>query len=84
MPKTVTGADDEDVQGLKKGALDLNLISLFPPTYKGRKNGLRVDLAEAIAGLKPVSSSRLGVLPPSTFSGAQADSDIDIPPISRR
>ncbi|KXX74213.1 Alpha-L-arabinofuranosidase A [Madurella mycetomatis] len=42
-----------DVAELKKGALDLNLISLFPPTYKGRKNGLRVDLAEAIAELKP-------------------------------
>ncbi|EKJ69705.1 hypothetical protein FPSE_10119 [Fusarium pseudograminearum CS3096] len=35
------------------GALDFNLISLFPPTYKGRKNGLRVDLAEALEGLHP-------------------------------
>ncbi|KAI0090435.1 glycoside hydrolase superfamily [Irpex rosettiformis] len=30
-----------------------NLISLFPPTYKNRTNGLRIDLAEAIADLKP-------------------------------
>ncbi|KAK2811992.1 hypothetical protein FQN50_001700 [Emmonsiellopsis sp. PD_5] len=36
-----------------KGPLDFNLISLFPPTYKGRKNGLRVDLAEALAELHP-------------------------------
>lgn len=34
--------------------LDLDLISLFPQhTYKGRKNGLRKDLAEAIAALNP-------------------------------
>ncbi|KAK5684519.1 hypothetical protein LTS10_004389 [Elasticomyces elasticus] len=35
------------------GALDFNLISLFPPTYKGRKNGLRIDIAEALAGMNP-------------------------------
>jgi len=37
------------------GTLDFNLISLFPPTYKDRKNGLRVDIAEALADLNPVS-----------------------------
>lgn len=41
------------LQGAKDGSLDFNLISLFPPTYKGRKNGLRVDLAEAIEGFHP-------------------------------
>ena len=47
-----------------KGAkeLDLNLISLFPPTWKGRKNGLRVDLAEAFAALNPVSFAPSGVV----------------------
>jgi alpha-N-arabinofuranosidase len=34
-------------------ALDFNLISLFPPTYKGRKNGLRIDIAEALADMNP-------------------------------
>ncbi|CUA67371.1 putative alpha-L-arabinofuranosidase A [Rhizoctonia solani] len=29
------------------------LFSLFPPTYKGRANGMRVDLAEALAATKP-------------------------------
>ncbi|KAH7338763.1 glycoside hydrolase [Rhizoctonia solani] len=29
------------------------LFSLFPPTYKNRKNGMRIDLAEALAGTKP-------------------------------
>ncbi|KAF2396417.1 glycoside hydrolase [Trichodelitschia bisporula] len=33
--------------------LYFQLISLFPETYKGRKNGLRKDLAEAFADLKP-------------------------------
>jgi alpha-N-arabinofuranosidase len=34
-------------------SLDFNLISLFPPTYKGRKNGLRIDIAEALEELHP-------------------------------
>ncbi|KAK8121262.1 alpha-L-arabinofuranosidase [Apiospora kogelbergensis] len=42
-----------DAAGAKDGSLDFNLISLFPPTYKGRKNGLRIDLAEAIKGFHP-------------------------------
>ncbi|KAG8726416.1 hypothetical protein FRC11_000175, partial [Ceratobasidium sp. 423] len=29
------------------------LFSLFPPTYKGRENGMRIDLAEALAAIKP-------------------------------
>ena len=36
-----------------KGPLDFNLLSLFPPTYNNRPNGLRVDLMEAMDGLKP-------------------------------
>ncbi|KAK3391644.1 glycoside hydrolase superfamily [Sordaria brevicollis] len=42
-----------DAAGAKDGSLDFNLISLFPPTYKNRPNGLRVDLMEALAALKP-------------------------------
>ncbi|KAF2003937.1 glycoside hydrolase family 51 protein [Amniculicola lignicola CBS 123094] len=42
-----------DPAGVSGGSLDFNLISLFPPTYKGRENGLRVDLAEAFAALDP-------------------------------
>ena len=33
------------------GSLNFELLSLFPPTYKDRKNGLRVDLMEALGGL---------------------------------
>ncbi|KAK0669942.1 family 51 putative glycoside hydrolase [Cercophora samala] len=42
-----------DAEGAKDGSLDLNLISLFPPTFKGRKNGLRIDLAQTMVELKP-------------------------------
>ena len=36
------------------GTLDLDMISLFPKdTFKGRKNGLRNDLGEAIAAIHP-------------------------------
>ena len=36
------------------GTLDLDLISLFPQkTFKGHKNGLRADLAQTLADLKP-------------------------------
>lgn len=36
------------------GEVLLDMVSLFPQdTYKGRKNGLRKDLAEALEGLKP-------------------------------
>ncbi|MDD2601180.1 MAG: alpha-L-arabinofuranosidase C-terminal domain-containing protein [Kiritimatiellae bacterium] len=39
-----------------KGALCLDMISLFPAkTYKNRANGLRADLAGAIADLKPAT-----------------------------
>ena len=42
-----------DPAGLGGGSLDFNLISLFPPTYKDRKNGLRPDIMEALKGFHP-------------------------------
>lgn len=35
------------------GPLNFNLISLFPPTYNNRPNGMRADLMEALKGLAP-------------------------------
>lgn len=35
------------------GPVNFNLLSLFPPTYNNRPNGLRIDLMDAMAGLKP-------------------------------
>jgi alpha-N-arabinofuranosidase len=35
------------------GSLWLNLVSLFPPTYKDRVNGNRIDLMEKLADMHP-------------------------------
>ncbi|KAI1091773.1 glycoside hydrolase family 51 protein [Rostrohypoxylon terebratum] len=42
-----------DASGAQNSSLDFNLISLFPPTYKGRKNGMRIDIADALEQLHP-------------------------------
>lgn len=36
-----------------KGAVTLDVVSLFPPTFKNRPNGLRPDLAEMLYNLHP-------------------------------
>ncbi len=35
------------------GTFALDVVSLFPPTYKGRENGCRIDLAELLEALHP-------------------------------
>lgn len=35
------------------GKFWLSLVSLFPPTYKDRPNGFRIDLMEKLAAMKP-------------------------------
>jgi alpha-N-arabinofuranosidase len=35
------------------GKLWVDLVSLFPPTYKNRENGNRIDLMELLAGMHP-------------------------------
>ncbi len=35
------------------GTLWIDLVSVFPPTYKNRENGNRVDLMEMLAGIHP-------------------------------
>ncbi len=37
----------------KPGTVCLDMVSLFPPTYKNRPNGCRKDLAEKLADLQP-------------------------------
>lgn len=37
----------------KAGILLFDMVSLFPPTYKNRENGCRIDLAEKLEALKP-------------------------------
>lgn len=35
------------------GELSLDVVSLFPPTYNGRENGCRIDLAEKLEAMNP-------------------------------
>ncbi len=35
------------------GTLWIDLVSVFPPTYKNRQNGNRIDLMEKLAGMHP-------------------------------
>ena len=37
----------------RPGTVWLNLVSLFPPTYKNRPNGFRPDLMQKLADMKP-------------------------------
>jgi alpha-L-arabinofuranosidase len=37
----------------KPATLWLQLVSLFPPTYKGRPNGNRIDIMEKLAAMRP-------------------------------
>ncbi|HEY2882294.1 MAG TPA: alpha-L-arabinofuranosidase C-terminal domain-containing protein, partial [Pirellulales bacterium] len=39
--------------GDNNGSIWFNLVSLFPPTYKNRANGMRVDIMEKLAGMQP-------------------------------
>jgi len=42
------------IEPMGQGSIHLDMVSLFPRhTFKGRKNGLRADLAQAIADLHP-------------------------------
>ena len=35
------------------GTFQLDVVSLFPPTFKGRENGMRPDLAHMLADMRP-------------------------------
>lgn len=41
------------LKGSVPGTVMLDMVSLFPPTYKGRDNGCRIDLAEKLEAMKP-------------------------------
>lgn len=56
--KLVPSRDDAKARvvilGNARGGFALDMISLFPAnTFRGRKNGLRADIAQAIADLRP-------------------------------
>jgi alpha-L-arabinofuranosidase len=51
---TATGSTTEGRLALTtQGAQLLDMVSLFPPTWKDRDNGMRADLAELVADLAP-------------------------------
>lgn len=54
--KAASSADNAvlAVEPLTAGGIDVDMVSLFPEnTFKGRKNGLRADLAQTIADIHP-------------------------------
>ncbi|MBS1565142.1 MAG: alpha-L-arabinofuranosidase, partial [Bacteroidetes bacterium] len=55
LTATADAADARlELQPLSAGKLGLDMVSLFPQnTFKGRKNGLRADLAQVIADIHP-------------------------------
>lgn len=53
---TATGDDGHGyfaLRGSKTGVIYLDVVSLFPPTFKDRPNGCRPDLAQMLADLHP-------------------------------
>jgi len=51
-----TGSDGKAsfrLTGDKAGTLSLDMVSLFPPTYKNRENGCRPDLVKMLADMHP-------------------------------
>lgn len=53
---TATGTDAAGflaLRGNTKGTIVLDVVSLFPPTFKNRPNGCRPDLAQKLADLHP-------------------------------
>ncbi|WP_114783354.1 alpha-L-arabinofuranosidase C-terminal domain-containing protein [Botryobacter ruber] len=54
VPATTASDARLELEPLAAGRLALDMVSLFPQnTFKGRKNGLRADLAQTIADLQP-------------------------------
>ena len=43
------------ISAAAKGTVNFNLVSLFPPTYKNRPNGDRIDISQLLADQKPTS-----------------------------
>lgn len=58
LTATIKATDSDDSGQLllltgNNGRLDLDVVSLFPPTWKDRVNGLRPDLAQLLCDTKP-------------------------------
>ena len=55
--RTGAGTESQDTRFVistgGKGTVWLNLVSLFPPTYRNRSHGNRIDLMQKLADMKP-------------------------------
>jgi len=52
-PVTPTAAARFVIAAASTGTLNFSLVSLFPPTYKERANGNRMDIMQLLADMKP-------------------------------
>ena len=55
---TITATDNDpkanfELLANEPGTFQLDVVSLFPPTFKDRENGMRPDLAHMLADMKP-------------------------------
>lgn len=53
---TATGSDERGTMAVTVDAATtfyVDVVSLFPPTFKNRENGMRLDMAEALENLHP-------------------------------
>ena len=57
LTTSATQADTKDarlfITANEAGSIELTRVTLFAPSFKGRKNGLRVDLMEMMAEMRP-------------------------------
>ena len=57
LTTTATQADTKDarlfITADQAGSIELTRVTLFAPSYKNRKNGLRIDLMEMMAEMRP-------------------------------
>src|SRR5262249_51925542 len=50
---TPSAANRFVIAATRPGTVWLNLVSLFPPTYRNRPNGNRIDVMEKLADMRP-------------------------------
>ena len=58
--------------GSKAGEITIDVVSLFPPTYKDRENGCRIDLAEKLETIHPSLTASATSFKPSTWYTSSA------------
>lgn len=52
-PKNNNNTFVVELDEISTGGVNFGLVSLFPPTFNGRENGMRVDIAQALKDIGP-------------------------------